>query len=227
MQRALAEFYVLQFDATSEQTPFIERFSWLARALTIDINFPLTYARLAILFQPKRTPDEVEQLKTTFQQILVSGANPAVAHFALGFLASQSPETQRDAVWHLTQAQNLQPPVAFAYSNVARTLAESTPARFAEAELFARQAISGTVQEAPLYLTLGKVLGSQAKWTEAIEVLATAIEKFPDSAPLHQSLAQAYEAVGETTKAASLREIADQIQNSAKPEKNIVPPPEK
>lgn len=227
MQRALAEFYVLQFDATSEQTPFIERFSWLARALTIDINFPSIYARLAVLFQPQRTTDETEQLKKNFQQILVSGANPAVAHFALGFLAAQSPETQRDAAWHLTQAQNLQPPVALAYSNLAKSLAESTQPRFAEAELFARQSISGTVQEARLYLTLGKVLESQAKWSEVIEALVTAVEKFPESAPLHQALAQAYEATGDTTKATSLREIADRLENNAKSAKNRASPSQK
>lgn len=224
MQRALADFYVLQFDATSEQTPFIERFSWLARALTIDINFPLTYARLALLFQPQRSADESEELKTTFEQILVTGANPSVAHFALGFLAAQTPETQRDAIWHLTQAQNLQPPVALAYSNLAKSLAECTPPRFAEAELFARQSISGTVQEAPMYLTLGKVLASQAKWSEVLEALVTAVEKFPESAPLHQALAQAYEATGDTTQATAIREIADRLENNAKPSKNAVSP---
>jgi uncharacterized protein HemY len=117
----------------------------------------------------------------------------------------------------LAQARTLQPPIAIGYNNFAKILSLADPPRLDEAELLARQAIDGPVQEASFYVTLGQILASQSKWSEAIEVLSTATQKFPDSAPLHQSLARVYEAAGDIAKAATIREIADRIENSKKP----------
>jgi tetratricopeptide (TPR) repeat protein len=217
MQRATADFYILQFDDDSRELTFLEKLSWLSRAMNIDLHYREIYIRLEKLFDPQLPDEEKGQLKRTLEQILVSGPNPAGAHFALGLLAALTPDTRSNAVWHLAQARTLQPPIAIGYNNFAKILSLADPPRLDEAELLARQAIDGPVQEASFYVTLGQILASQSKWSEAIEVLSTATQKFPDSAPLHQSLASVYEAAGDIAKAATIREIADRIENSKKP----------
>jgi tetratricopeptide (TPR) repeat protein len=218
MQRATAEFYTLQFDDCPRETSFVDRFSYLARAMTIDLNYREIYVRLARLFSPDLPKEEVASLKSIFEQLLVSGPNPAAAHFAIGFLDALSLESRPSAAWHLAQAQTLQPAVAIAYINLAKVLVSPDSGRLEEAELFARQSIAGEIQQPVLYATVGQVFNAKSDWKSTIEILEKAAETYPDSGPLHTVLAEAYLGNGDEERAAMHRQLASELDAKSKTE---------
>ncbi|MCU0709803.1 MAG: tetratricopeptide repeat protein [Pirellula sp.] len=214
MRRATAEFYLLRFDDAPADAPIAVRLSYLTSAMTLDLNYPDIYKRLASLFDPSLSDEQKSELRKSLEQLLVSGNSPSVAHFALGCLAGLSSETGSQASWHLSQAQALQPVIAVAYNNFAQVLMGLDPPRLDEAEIFASLATTGSVQAVALYVTLGKVLVAKQEWAEAIEVLVPVAAKYPDSKEIHSLLATAYEATGDLEKAAVEHGLAESQDES-------------
>lgn len=195
IRRALAELFVLKFDAMTEKSKFVEKLSPLMQAVTLDLYSRDIYVRLETLFSRDIDESQRKELQATFERLLVSGFNPAAAHFALGFLASINPEDSTSATWHLAQAQSMQPAIALAYSNLASVLAQPNTERFLEAELFARQAVAGQVQDPAIYAVLGKVLNAKGDFQATIDVLKPIALKFPDSQTVQETLTEAESAL--------------------------------
>jgi Flp pilus assembly protein TadD len=191
MRSALSELFVLQFDGMTEKASFVEKLSPLMQAMTLDLNSRDVYRRLEGLFSRDLEEPSRRELQAIFERLLVSGFNPTAAHFAIGFLAATNPEDSSSATWHLAQAQSLQPAIALAYSNLASVLAQPDTKRFQEAELFARQAIAGQIQEPALYVVLGKILIAKGDFGAAIDLLKPIAAKFPDSQALQEMLSEA------------------------------------
>jgi len=191
MRSALSDLIVLQFDGMSEKSSFVEKLSPLMQAMTLDLNSRGVYLRLERLFDRNMEEPVRKELQAICERLLVSGLNPTATHFAIGFLAATNPEDSSSATWHLAQAQSLQPSIALAYSNLASVLAQPEIKRFHEAELFARQAIAGQVQEPSLYVVLGKVLNAKGDFGSTINVLTPIAAKFPESQALLETLSEA------------------------------------
>jgi hypothetical protein len=191
MRSALSELFVLQFDGMKEKANFVEKLSPLMQAMTLDLSSRDVYRRLEGLFSRDIEEPSRKELQAIFERWLVSGFNPTAAHFAIGFLAATNPEDSSSATWHLAQAQSLQPALALAYSNLASVLAQPDTKRFQEAELFARQAIAGQIQEPALYVVLGKILIAKGDFGATIDLLKPVAAKFPDSQVLQETLSEA------------------------------------
>jgi Flp pilus assembly protein TadD len=191
MRSALSELFVLQFDGMKEKANFVEKLSPLMQAMTLDLSSRDVYRRLEGLFSRDIEEPSRKELQAIFERWLVSGFNPTAAHFAIGFLAATNPEDSSSATWHLAQAQSLQPAMALAYSNLASVLAQPDTKRFQEAELFARQAIAGQIQEPALYVVLGKILIAKGDFGATIDLLKPVAAKFPDSQVLQETLSEA------------------------------------
>ena len=191
MRSALSELFVLQFDGMKEKANFVEKLSPLMQAMTLDLSSRDVYCRLEGLFSRDIEEPSRKELQAIFERWLVSGFNPTAAHFAIGFLAATNPEDSSSATWHLAQAQSLQPAMALAYSNLASVLAQPDTKRFQEAELFARQAIAGQIQEPALYVVLGKILIAKGDFGATIDLLKPVAAKFPDSQVLQETLSEA------------------------------------
>jgi tetratricopeptide (TPR) repeat protein len=197
IRRALAELFVLKFDAMTEKSNFLEKLSPLMQAVTLDLYSRDIYVRLEKLFSRDIDESQRKELQANFERLLVSGFNPAAAHFVIGFLASINPEDSSSATWHLAQAQSLQPAIALAYSNLASVLAQPNTGRFLEAELFARQAVAGQVQDPAIYAVLGEVLNAKGDFQATIDFLKPIALKFPDSQAVQERLTEAESALND------------------------------
>jgi len=195
MRSALSELFVLQFDGMTDKAKFVEKLSPLMQAMTLDLNSRDVYLRLEGLFSRNMEESSRQELMAIFERLLVSGYNPTAAHFAIGFLAAINPQDSSSAAWHLGQARSLQPAIALAYSNLASVLAQPETKRFVEAELFARQAVAGRVQEPALYVVLGTVLNAKGDFGATIDVLKPVASKFPELQSLQETLSEAETAI--------------------------------
>lgn len=226
MQRALAEFYVMLFDESPSEASDIEKLQWVTRAMSIDIHDREAYVRLGRLIGPALTEERRAALRSALEQLLVSGANPAVAHFALGCLdnleSTQSAEqaaTREESVRmatqaerHLEQGLQLQPPMAIAYHHLAQVLFAETPPRLEESRRLAEASVTGTVVLLEFHQTLGQICSAQKDWERARQSLLAALVDHKDRRAVYALLAEVYEALGDSTNAADARTHASAPQ---------------
>ncbi len=206
MRAAAVSFYLARFDDSNDSIRMIDKLTWLTRAMSIDLNNRGIYERLALIFARDLNEDRKAEIRELFEEALVSGGNPSIAHFGLGCLDLANSETFENGIRHLKQAVTLQPAVAVACNNLAIVLLQQSPPRLEEAQTLAEVAVEtplGANNETPSIFreTLGMVLLARKDWQGAVRELSGALEKSSNAKVLHEKLAEAYEALGRDSEA--------------------------
>jgi len=202
MQSAASGHFVARYDsAIDTKTTIAERFSWLTRAMGIDLNNRGIYERLVTLFEGKLTADESQQLKRMLEENLVSGANSGIAHFGLGCMNLFAPDRGQQRSRHFKQSIELLPSLAVACNNLSITLMQHEPPHLEVALELAELASASNPEIANFRETLGAVLLELKEYERGIETLKLVLDQSPNPKAIHAQLAKAYKALGRDQEA--------------------------
>jgi len=154
--------------------------------------------------------DAVELLK----EQLAAGESPWLIHMILGTRALELGNTA-EGVEHLEQAVKLNPAAAVALNNLAWTLATQEPPQLDRAETLASQAVQLAPSNAQIRETRGQIYLKRERWKEALTDLEAVLPLYAREPALarqlphlHESLAKAYENLGNADMARRHREQA-------------------
>ncbi len=150
--------------------------------------------RVAKLYQLR---SEVPEAKGVVERIMASPRTPAPILEAIGTVAASVGEVD-EAKIYLKQAIDKAPKNAIAWNNYAWILLQGSDSKLGEALEAVNKALAIHPDEFRFRETRGQVLVRMKKWKEAVPDLEYAVNGMPDSVEIHQSLAAAYEALGET-----------------------------
>lgn len=155
------------------------------------------------------------------KQQLATGESPWLIHLVLGTRALELGEMKEGAE-HLEQAVKLNPTAAVAMNNLAWTLANQEPVDLKRAESLAAQAVRNAPGNAQIRETRGQIYAKQGRWKEALTDLEAVLPFYSRDAALakqlphlHESLATAYENLGNADMARRHRELKDSLKPPA------------
>jgi tetratricopeptide (TPR) repeat protein len=148
------------------------------------------------------------------KQQLAAGEHPWLIHLILGTRSLELGDVQEGAE-HLEQAVKLNPTAAVAMNNLAWTLANQEPVDLKRAETLAAQAVNISPGNAQIRETRGQIYLKQERWKEALTDLELVLPVYSREAALakqlphlHESLAKAYDKLGNADMARRHRELA-------------------
>jgi tetratricopeptide (TPR) repeat protein len=148
------------------------------------------------------------------KQHLAAGESPWLIHLVLGTRALELGNSEEGAE-HLEQAVKLNPSAAVAINNLAWTLANQEPMDLGRAETLAAQAVQLAPGNPQIRETRGQIYMKQERWKEALTDLELVLPVYTREVSLakqlphiHESLATAYEKLGNADMARRHRELA-------------------
>ena len=100
-------------------------------------------------------------------------------------------------------------------NNLAWVLLSAEPPQLDKALSMADAAVKALPQHPEIRETRGVILARLGRWTEALADLEIALAAFPDRAYIHDSLADAYQHLGDPDMAARHRDLAAQKREKA------------
>lgn len=192
-RRLLARAYV----GWSRQIPadeFARRLELLERAAEAYPSDEFVLLALLALSIESNGP-EGEAAQARLREALATGDAPVVVHTIIGTNAAINGDAEL-ARFHLDQALQQGQVTPMVLNNLAHILAFGPQHDYEAALALIDQAL--TIRSDPrMHDTRGQILVRLQRWPEAISSLETALRDMTDYAPLHQSLAEAYAAVGQ------------------------------
>ena len=202
--QALAALFVSRADilARRGETDLGVRLDLLEQGLDHDpANFDLL-TRLAVLIQAGGAT--AEHVRATFQALLADGKAVPSVHFFLGIDAWE--QGRADAArLHWEEAIRRVPRFAAAANNLAWLLAFSDPPQLDRAYELTRLAIDRDPNQPRFHDTRGRILLKMRRWKDALADFEVALARDPAIPQLHESLAEAYDHLGEPALAAAHR----------------------
>ncbi len=213
LRLALANLNVLRFQRAIDdpQTPFRDKLTWLTNALQLVPQHPDAMASLAHLTAGQGAEGETAQKE--LRAALAEGQAPAIVHMILGTIASDRGDLKQ-AAFHFEQALAIDPRMPAVANNLAWVLFQADKSNADRALELTNQAIERSPDDAELRATRGVIRLHQGQVREAIVDLEFALQREPNRPDLHESLADAYEKLGDADLAAQHRELS---KPSAKP----------
>jgi tetratricopeptide (TPR) repeat protein len=208
-RRGLGDVYASWSDSIKEQvqgTPE-ECLRLLEEGLRYDpVHVGLLQRIIALSSQ---TGEVGEKAARIVERTLAEGQATATIHTLMGMDAHQRGQTE-EARQHYETAYSREPNIAIVVNNLAWLLAHADSPDLTRA----LELINGAVKQWPDQLefldTRGHILAKMQRWEEARSDLEAVLTSRPDKADLHLVLAEAYENLGGTEKAAEHRRLAGQ-----------------
>ncbi len=192
-RRLLARAYV----GWSQQLPeaeYAQRLQLLERATEAFPADEFVLLALLSLTMESNGP-EGEEAQARLLETLASGDAPVVVHTIIGTKAAIDGNAGL-ARFHLDQALQQGQATPMVLNNLAHILAFGPQHDYEAALSMIDQAL--VIQSDPrMHDTRGQILARMQRWTEAIASLETALRDLPGYAPIHQTLAEAYAAIGQ------------------------------
>jgi tetratricopeptide (TPR) repeat protein len=175
---------------------------------------PSNTAALTLLTDLTRDAATGEEAIGLLKEQLAAGESPWLIHMILGTRALELGNTKEGAE-HLEQAVKLNPGAAVAMNNLAWTLATEEPSDLSRAETLVTQAAQLAPANPQIRETRGQIYLKQERWKEALTDLEAVLPIYSREAQLarqlphlHESLAKAYENLGNADMAQRHRELA-------------------
>jgi tetratricopeptide (TPR) repeat protein len=191
------------------------RFAVLQRALLITPDDPKLLVKLAEFSDPKSP--EGAKARALLQDQLVKGINTGIAHLVLGLQAWRQGEKERAKAQFELAKQQL-PNNSNILNNLAWALLHADPPQLENALEMADASLSFLPPNSPdirattinFKHTRGSILVKMKRWKEAIIDLEFALDgdANPDRVNIHNSLGDAYEALGDADLALAHRNAA-------------------
>jgi exosortase len=203
----LVQLYLSWFDKlNSEATPDLASLlALIEKATHYAPKDPEVAGRLAMLATTSGA--HAEQAERTLNDVLAKGLAPSATHFILGTLAAEKKDFA-GAVFHLEQAHRISPQVPSVAGNLASSLAHLDPPQWERALTLANEAVSSSKDDPRMRGTRGYVLCGLRRYEEAITDLEVALRVTPSDSWIRETLANAYEALGDRELAAAYRRMA-------------------
>jgi tetratricopeptide (TPR) repeat protein len=192
-RRMKARFYVL-WSLEFPKEDLSQRLQLLESAME---TFPSDELVLGALHQFVMESDAEfgDQIEARLEEILAAGNAPVIVHTIIGTRAAQNGDAER-ARLHLSLALQQGEMTTQVLNNLAHVLAFGPSHDYETALTLIDQALAlGTHPR--MFDTRGQILARLERWPDAIASLETALRDMPDYAPIHQTLAEAYAAVGQ------------------------------
>ncbi|HEX4413923.1 MAG TPA: hypothetical protein VH107_09875 [Lacipirellulaceae bacterium] len=161
--------------------------------------------RVILLYEQQESHPE---LKALFADLAKSNDLPPTLAEALGTAAAVNhdlPAAER----YLRMAVSKNPDSDVSWNNLAYVLVQKPNPPLEEALAATNKALAIAPDDFRYRQTRGEVLVKMQRWKEAVDDLEYALNGAPDAFAIHQSLAQAYEALGNKELAAAHRQNAN------------------
>ncbi|HVJ68572.1 MAG TPA: tetratricopeptide repeat protein [Caulifigura sp.] len=182
-----------------------------SRALKAD---PSNVTALMTLMDLARDSETETGAVAQLEQLLAAGESPWLVHMILGTRQLELGNTDKGAA-HLEQAVKLNPAASVAMNNLAWTLATQEKPDLARAESLVAQAMVLAPGNPQIRETRGQIYLRQERYQEALtdlEAILPVYTREPKLAralpKIHESLAKAYEQLGNAEMAKRHRELA-------------------
>lgn len=213
LRLSLANLNVIRFQKVADdpKTPFRDKLTWLTNTLQLVPQHPEAMAGLAHLTGVSGADAATAQKE--LRAALADGQAPAMVHMILGTIASNQGELDR-AIFHFEQALAIDPRMPAVANNLAWVLFQADKANADRALELTNQALERAPEHVELRATRGVILLHKQQPRAAITDLEFALQRDPRRPDLHESLADAYERIGDASLAAEHRKHQ---QTAAKP----------
>jgi tetratricopeptide (TPR) repeat protein len=203
LRHSIVELYKLVFDGLTASSGDAElRFRLIKTAHRLEPDDASLLDRLAALVGDPSLPREA--LERVTGELEKESNLPASVHAALGTVAFR----QRDfatARRHFEAAAQKRPDAASVTNNLAWLLSNTEPLDLEKALALASQAVELAPDVATYRETRGQILLKLGRWSDSVVDLQAALNGMPDDSTIHESLATAYEKLGNTDLARAHR----------------------
>jgi predicted Zn-dependent protease len=203
-RRDLVSTYLSWFDRTSAQD-LARRLDLLQKAM----SYGPAGEQVLIRFQAfmDQESQESAKAKQILERVVAEGKETAIAHFFLAILSVRASD-HASARTHLETAYRERPQTAVIANNLAWILANSEPFDLPRALDIANRAVELSALDPQVRETRGQILAKLGRYRESIADLESALEALPNTKPIHETLAKAYEHLGEKELSAAHRRHA-------------------
>jgi predicted Zn-dependent protease len=167
---------------------------------------PENPALLQIVLDPATASAASTLSPTTSTTSPVAGAAIRALVQAVDYSRKSQPEKARQALDQALTMGGPSMPTITAYA--ASVWAESKSADAGSALTLSTLLLEARPKEPAAQWAQGKALAQQGKWAQAVGYLETALAAMPQDPSIHASLATAYEKLGQPTRAAEHRRLA-------------------
>lgn len=200
LDSAIAAFYLRRYYET-DTLSFADRFEYLRKCLSYDINYIDAYEAMTRLYrankQEESGPNEKgrEVIKTLRLTIETSDA-PALAHFALSNILWED-DIFEESQFHMEKAYELDPKrFAVIANNLAWILAHADEPDLDRAYELSRSVCEKYPDNGRLRDTLATVLMKQKKYDQALVEFARSLPTVSSRPTVHNKMAEIYDAIG-------------------------------
>lgn len=187
----------------------------LDRALTVNPDDLRTINNIGLIAREvMNNPEELQTIKDMLQNSLVNSGGSGSTHVILGGIALLEKQMET-AQYHLEIAMSLAPESAALANNLAWMLSHEEEPQLEEALALANRALK-VMPERPEFLdTRGEIYLRMKRFPEAISDLEKAVKGSVPQQRIHESLAEAYESIGQSGIATKHRERAAAIEEES------------
>ncbi len=213
--QALARLYLLGFDRLRREQPeAIERaLVLLEEAIALAPNDPHALARLSDFAQIDGSArDEVRRI---LKQIVAGGRPTVAAHLLLGVLAGEDGDFEA-AETHFELGLALRPEGFALLNNLAWLMTIGESPDLDRALQLIEIAYRKQPDHPEVLETRGQILAKLGRWRECVVDLEKARPSMPERRRVHETLALAYENIGDQELADMHRELAEEPNTSQK-----------
>ncbi len=217
LKRFIVDFYGWVTDRLIGDEDQVElRARLLERALDIDPKDDATMERMALLVNDERVGVRAKDFLSRGGDQL-----PANVHGALAVAACVRGDLDEARI-HFGAVVAAHPESAEAANNLAWILINTEPTDLETALVLSTRAVELDPSSPAFRETRGQVLTKLGRWIEAVEELERALNGMPDELGIHQSLATAYEQLGQVALAEAHRNLS--LPSEYRPEANLLGP---
>lgn len=189
----------------------VKRLSILSRANELDPSNKTVAESLVetIIKCADNTQPEIEKLRSA----IIGKLTPERAHFVQGTIAVLRGQLEQ-AEQHLKLAMNEKDNVPGIFNNLAYALSHQENADLDRALALVNIALRSSLNNAEIRETRGQILIKMKRYEDAVHDLEFALKGNVAAGPIHQSLAEAYEALGLSDLAKTHRQLAKDLTES-------------
>lgn len=218
-KQLLASLYTNRHDLLARQkaAPIPELLKVLRIALNYDPSFSPAYERL-MAYGTATTTGETD-LDTILSQVIASGQEPGLAHFAMSIL-KWNHDDLKNTKWHLERAHQLLPEMPFVANNLAWILATESPIDLPRALSLIQPVVEKFPGEPRLLDTLATVHIGLEQWEPALDALERALQNqdsLPARSELHEKLALVCDKLEQPELAEQHRLLAENPERALQP----------
>lgn len=207
LAEGLAAVRLAEFDSLRRDEPAnVERAQMLLeQADDLTTNHTMILERLSQFAQDG--PSARAAARRMLTRMVADGPPNAEAYFLLGGIAVRDEDVEA-ATRHFEAGLKLQPDSAVLLNNLAWALASADPPDLDRALQLIDRAHQKSPQRAEVLETRGQILAKLGRWKECVADLEQTLRLMPEQPQVHETLALAYEELGD-------REMADQHRQRA------------